>query len=422
MNTNVAIIGGGAAGCFAAVCLRRMCPQADVTVYESGRRPLAKVAVTGGGRCNLTNSFAEVRSLAAVYPRGERLMKRLLREFGNDDVCRWFEAEGVRLVTQDDCCVFPKSQDAMEIVGTLTRLMRQTGVHLKTGHRLTKIEPMEAEGGTGYRLTFADETLEAVRADTVIVATGGSPKPSGLDMLRPLGVETVAPVPSLFSVCLKENDIRQLAGTVVEDVSAWIAGTKLRAQGALLITHWGMSGPAVLRLSSYGARWLNEHDYRAGLHVNWLGDTGAADAEQLIDSLAADNDRKQLASAYPRTLNARLWAHLLAHSGLNPELRWRELGRKGKQRLIETLINSSYTIDGKCRHKEEFVTCGGVDLGSLNPRTLECRTAPDVYFVGEVTDVDGVTGGFNLQAAWTMGYIAARSAAQRIDERQNKQT
>lgn len=412
----IAVIGAGAAGCFAAVNLKRMCPGAHITVYEGGRKPLAKVAVTGGGRCNLTNSFAGVKSLAAVYPRGERLMKRLLREFSHEDAYAWFEREGVRLVTQADCCVFPQSQDAMEIVQTLTRLMARSGVVLKTGHRVELIE--RTGGGVGtdsYVITFAGSgMLPQAKADVVIVTTGGSPKASGLAMLRRTGVETVPPVPSLFSLCMPGNHVRELMGTVVEHATVSFAGMKLRASGPLLITHWGMSGPAVLKLSSYAARILSESGYKAMLNVNWTGDGSEADAHDMLAALAAGNPQKQLSSVYPVYLNARLWQHLLSCSGLSGSMRWSELGRKGMNRLVNTLTNSQYPVDGKNRFKEEFVTCGGVSLSSVDPHTLECRTSPGLYFAGEVLDVDAVTGGFNLQAAWTMGYVVARAVAERV--------
>lgn len=405
---NIAIIGGGAAGCFAAVCLSRLCPRSTVTIYESGRKPLAKVAVTGGGRCNLTNSFEHVRSIDAVYPRGARLMKRLLREFDQRDVCRWFEREGVRLVTQDDGCVFPRSQDAMEIVGTLTLLMQRGGVEVKTGHRVRLIE-RDANGG--FRLCFADETLGERTADVVLVTTGGGKKQGLSEMLGGLGLAIVEPVPSLFSLCLPGDSITELTGTVVEDVAVGLAGTKLRASGPLLITHWGMSGPAILELSSYAARVLHDNGYRADLRVSWLGDMGEADVARLIATMAADNPQKQLASVHPPQLNARLWDCLLRRAGLNNGMRWAELGKKGVNRLVNELTNGLYAVDGNNRFKDEFVTCGGVSLGSVDPRTLESRTAPGLYLAGEVLDVDAITGGFNLQAAWTMGYVAARSIA-----------
>lgn len=418
MTTRIAIIGGGAAGCFAAICLKERMPGACVTVYESGNRPLAKVAATGGGRCNLTNSFRDVRSVEAVYPRGSRLMKRLLREFSHVDAFRWFEGNGVRLVTQDDQCVFPVSQDAMEIVGTLTRLMHHGGVKIKTRHRVSKIEHISEggisnNGGSRFSISFSGSDAPEEHADIVLVTTGGSPKTSGLDFLRDLNLDIVQPVPSLFSVCLPKNDVTKLTGTVVNDVTAGLTGTKLRAAGPLLITHWGMSGPAILRLSSYAARILHDAEYKAELWINWFGDRNGPEVSEMISTMAAENKQKQISNIYPAHLNSRLWEHLLTQSGLKPEMRWAELGGKGRNRLVATLTNDRYGMDGKNRFKEEFVTCGGVALGNISAKTLECKKHEGLYFAGEVLDVDAVTGGFNLQAAWTMGYVAAKSVAEK---------
>lgn len=413
---NVAIIGGGAAGCFASIELKRLLPEARVTVYEKGRKLLAKVAVTGGGRCNLTNSFREVRSVESVYPRGARLMKRLLREFGNEDVCRWFEREGVRLVTQDDQCVFPVSQDAMEIVGTLTRLMRKEGVVVRTEHGVERIENnvMEIETpetNPRYSISFTDKNIKTVHADVVIVTTGGCNSGDGDGIFGSLGLEFIPPVASLFSLCLPNREVKELMGTVVEDVSVGLAGTKLRASGPLLITHWGMSGPAILRLSSYAARVLHDNGYKGRLSVNWFGDLNEGEVEERIMEIAVRNAQKQLSSAYPERLNSRLWTHLLRRSSLRPDMRWSELGGKGRNRLIATLTSDTYDVDGKNRFKEEFVTCGGVSLTAVNMKTLECKAHPGLYFAGEVLDIDAVTGGFNLQAAWTTGRTVAKSVA-----------
>lgn len=387
-------------------------PDACVTVYEGGRKVLAKVAVTGGGRCNLTNSFAGVRSIESVYPRGARLMKHLLREFGSEDVCCWFENEGVRLVTQDDQCVFPASQDAMEIVFTLKRLMREEHVTVKTGHRVGKITRCLSGGaqlGTngGFDIFFTDGDKEAVHADIVIVTTGGFPKRAGADLLDGLGLNIEEPVPSLFSLCLPGQDVTRLMGTVVDDVCVGLAGTKFRAAGPLLITHWGMSGPAILRLSSYAARHLHDNGYKGRLTVNWFGDASEADVAEIISEIAVKNRQKQLSSVYPDRLNSRLWQHLLRRCGLRHDMRWAELGGKGLNRLVSTLTCDVYDADGKNRFKEEFVTCGGVSLSNIDPKTLECKTCRGLYFAGEVLDVDAVTGGFNLQAAWTMAHVVA---------------
>lgn len=405
---HIAIIGGGAAGCFAAINIKRFITQARVTVYESGHKPLSKVAITGGGRCNLTNSFNEVKSTEAVYPRGARLMKRLLNVFSHEDVYRWFENEGVKLITQDDQCVFPQSQNAMEIVDTLKRLMYDNGVTLKTRHRIANIEKND---NGAFRLTFTDSSISSSTADIVVVTTGGSPKAYGLDFLNSFNLEIVPPVPSLFSLCLPHSDITKLQGTVVKNVTLGLCGTKIRAVGALLITHWGMSGPAILRLSSYAARLLHEQNYKADMSVNWMEGMNESQVAECLDLLATGNNKKMLSSVYPEHLNSKLWAHLLRQGGLNPYIRWAELGSKGRNKLVATLTNDIYRIDGKNRYKDEFVTCGGVALSNININTLESKKHGGLYFAGEVLDVDAVTGGFNLQAAWTMGYVTAKSIA-----------
>ncbi len=418
----VAIVGAGAAGCFCAVELKRRMPSASVEVFEAGPKALAKVAVTGGGRCNLTNSFEGISSLSAVYPRGDKLMKRLFRTFDQHSVWQWFENEGVKLVLQDDGCVFPASQDAMEIVNALLAGMRQTGVTLHARHKVTGIFPLP-EGG--YTLSVAVPVVRQglptigvtkgleYSADIVVVTTGGSPKLSGLGMLEGLGLEIVSPVPSLFTFNLPDSPVRELMGTVVENASASLAGTKFKASGPLLITHWGMSGPAILKLSSYAARYLAENEYSATLSVNWLGSIGEQDTRGRIASLSDGNSQKLILNTHPSELPSRLWMYLVSRCGIRDDAHWAELGSKGMNRLVNTLVNDGYRIRGKSRFKEEFVTCGGVALSNIDPGTLECRSCPGLYFAGEVLDVDAITGGFNLQAAWTMGYTVARSVSLR---------
>ena len=398
----ISIIGAGAAGCFAAIEAARRMPQADICVYESLNRPLAKVAITGGGRCNLTNSFQEVRSLETVYPRGARLMKRLFHTFDHRDTMRWFEAEGVPLTVQEDQCVFPRSQDAQDIVGTMLRLMKRHGVAIKTSSRAESIEPQE---GGGYKISFAGGGC--VSSEAVIVTTGGSPRAGGAAFLNPLQRQTGPPVPSLFSFSLEAHPLKSLMGIVVANVTARLAGTKFKTDGPLLITHWGVSGPAILKLSSHAARHLAECNYRATLALNWLGDMNEAEALDLLKGIKEENPQKQLATAFPRQLGKRLWLYLLESLRLPAEQKWAGVGSKDLRRLAAGCTNHLLTISGRNRHKEEFVTCGGVALSEINPSTLECRRHPRLFFAGEVLDVDAVTGGFNLQAAWTMGYVAA---------------
>lgn len=401
---NVAIIGAGAAGCFAAIQIKRNNPKANVTVYEAGIKPLAKVAVTGGGRCNLTNSFDGIRSLDEAYPRGARLLKRLFRTFDYNDVYQWFESEGVSLTTQEDECVFPVSQDAMEIVNTLVRLMRSLGVKLITRHRVAAINH-EAEDGE-YLLTFSHS--DVAKADAVVVTAGGSPQVRGLEMYEKLGLDIVSPVPSLFSLNLEKNHpMTALMGTVVNDVQARLVGTKLSAFGPLLITHWGVSGPAILKLSSYAARILAENDYKAQLAINWFGQANEAEVTRIITEIAEQNQKKLVSSVWPERFNNRMWCYLIDACGLRQDMRWGELGKKGLNKMVALLTNYTLNIVGKNKYKEEFVTCGGVALSNVNSSTLESKKHPHLYFAGEILDVDAITGGFNLQAAWTMGYVVA---------------
>lgn len=437
----VAVIGGGAAGCFAAVNMKEMNPDLDVTVYEAGPELLAKVAVTGGGRCNLTNSFAEVRSIESVYPRGFRLMKRLLREFSNTDVCDWFEGRGVRLVTQSDQCVFPKSQQSSEIIETLVSGMKAAGVNVAVSHRLTSVLDTDGNQPERYKLLFdtgrgTEKHQTEIYADIVLITTGGSPKKSGLSMLDGLGLEIIDPVPSLFSFNIgapealaeirkergvqvalagtrkRDAELSALMGIVTENVVTGLAGTKFRAEGPLLITDWGMSGPAVLKLSSYAAKYLAEQNYSAELMVNWAGKITVPELESVLSRISSSASRKMSANVGPDFLNNRLWTYLLHRAGIPADRRWAEIGSKGLNRIISTLTSDIYPVVGRNKFKGEFVTCGGVSLADIDPNTLESRQHPGLYFAGEVTDVDAVTGGFNLQAAWTMGWVAARAIAQ----------
>ena len=386
-----AIIGAGAAGCFCAIQLKRRRPDATVDIFEAGRRPLAKVAVTGGGRCNLTNSFEGIRDLREAYPRGDKLMRKVFGVFDHEDTWRWFENEGVKLTLQDDHCVFPTSQDAMEIVRLLMARMRQVGVIIRTSSRVSSVKALMEE------------------YDNVVVTTGGYR--SGL--FEGLDLEIVPPVPSLFTFNLPGSPVRELMGTVVENASTSLAGTRFSASGPLLITHWGMSGPAILKLSSYAARYLADNGYDATLLVNWTGGDDAGTIRDQLSDMAARNPQRQVANTHLESIPSRLWTYLVSKSKIREDARWAETGSKGLNRLAETLTNDSYHIKGQSRFKEEFVTCGGVALSNINNKTLECVKHPGLYFAGEVLDVDAITGGFNLQAAWSTGYLAAESIARK---------
>ncbi len=401
---HIAVIGGGAAGHFAAITALETRPDAHVVIYEAQSDVLKKVAITGGGRCNVTNSFEEIASLKQTYPRGHSLMKRLLKQFDHRQLYQWFEDRGVMLTTQEDQCVFPVSQDAQSIIHCLTGECRRLGAKTLTSHRLEAIEP-RAEGG--YRLHF--KGCPTAEADRVVIATGGHPQTAQLKPYADLGLIIEPPVPSLFTLTIQDQALTALMGTVVEDAQTTIVSTKLRAEGPLLITHWGMSGPAILKLSSQGARYLAEHDYKVQIAVAWTGAVSRRDVEDALSEISVRHPQKQLASVRPFSLPSRLWSYLLQKVGLSEERRWAEVGQRGMNRLIEVLTNDTYPVASRGAFRDEFVTCGGVALSNLDSNTLECRTHPGLFFAGEVTDVDAITGGFNLQAAWTMGYVAGRN-------------
>ena len=388
--SKTAIVGGGAAGFFLAINLKEMVPDMQVTIFERSNKVLAKVEVSGGGRCNCTNSFAEISDLQMAYPRGHRLLKRLFKGFNHEDAYEWFENHGVELVTQDDECVFPKAQDSHAIIDCFLRLAQRYHIIIGKGRRIQQLDELE-----DY--------------DYVAVTTGGSPKGEGLRWLAALGHEIEAPVPSLFTLSINDKQLTALQGLVVDEVTAFIPGTKMKATGPLLLTHWGMSGPAILKLSSYAARWLAEHDYQQPLSIKWTPMTETEVQEQLHHAMVKE-PQKQLTTFCPLQLPQRLWTYLLEKSiGERSRIRWSELNKKDINRLVNTLTNDSYQTSGRGTFKDEFVTCGGIALSSVNAQTLESKHVKNLYFAGEVLDIDGITGGFNFQAAWTTAYTVAKA-------------
>lgn len=390
-----AIIGGGAAGFFLALNLKEMMPGMDVTIFERSHRVLAKVEVSGGGRCNLTNSFAEVRHLQSVYPRGHRLLKRLFKTFDHQDAYAWFERHGVPLVVQPDECVFPEAQDSHAVIDCFLSLAHRHHIKICTGVKISSLSQL-----SGF--------------DYIAVTTGGSPRGEGLRWLAELGHEIAQPVPSLFTFTIDDPHLTALMGQVVPNVATRIPGTKLTAEGPLLITHWGVSGPAILKLSSYAARLLAEARYQLPLSVNWLRQN-EDDVQQMIRQMAQRQPQKQLSTFSPVDIPQRLWIYLLSKSlGARSHIRWSELNQKDINRMVNTLTNDTYQIAGRAAFKDEFVTCGGIALGSVNPTTLESRHVPHLYFAGEVLDIDGITGGFNFQAAWTTAYTVAQAISKKL--------
>lgn len=394
---NAVIIGAGASGCFCAIELKRRNPELQVTLLEAGTAPLAKVAITGGGRCNFTNSFQNIRRLEEAYPRGAQLMKRAMRVFSNEDTMAWFKREGIPYVIQEDQCVFPKSQDAMQIVRTLENLMRRTGVELRCSVKVNSISAVDG----GFRL---DTSAGIVGADSVIVTTGGG----ALKLLEPLDLQIEKPVPSLFTLKIDNDGLRSLMGALAPDAILSLAGTSFKASGTLLVTDWGISGPATLKLSSYAARHLAENGYKGTILINWTG-WGEDKAREFLSSSARQNGKKRVSNVTPDGISARLWQHIVSRAGLRDDIVWAELGSKGTNKLAAVITGDAYEIAGRCHFKAEFVTCGGVSLAEVNLSTLESKKYPGLYFAGEVLDVDAITGGFNLQAAWSCAMVVARN-------------
>ena len=365
-----------------------MCPEMQVTIFEKSKKVLAKVEVSGGGRCNCTNSFEAVTDLQQVYPRGHRLLKRLFKTFDYRDAYEWFESHGVRLVTQEDHCVFPMSQDSHTIINLFLAEAKRHGIEIRTQ---CKIESLD----------------ELKDYDFKVITTGGGTASMA-------GVPTIEAVPSLFTFSIEDEALRALMGTVVEDATASIPGTKFKSCGPLLITHWGMSGPAILKLSSHAARELHEHNYQMPLAVNWTS-LKEPEIQQELREIIIRHPQKQIATIRPFGLPSRLWDYLVAKTlGERAQNRWQNLNQKELNRLTNALCNDQYQIAGRAAFKDEFVTCGGIDLSGINPNTLEAKTLPQLYFAGEVLDIDGITGGFNFQAAWTTAYVVSMAITQQV--------
>lgn len=408
-STRLAIIGAGAAGCFCAANIAENTREFDITIFESSDKPMHKLSLTGGGRCNITNTFDAVGALSHVYPRGANLLKKLFYNFDHNALQEWFLAHGVTLFAQDDGRVFPTSQNALQIVDTLYNALIAKGVTIKTNHRLSSLQT-NAEGK--FILSFDEKPPQTF--DIVVVATGGT-SPAFLDIFRNLGIETIEPVPSLFTFTIKDPDLNALMGATVDDASCSIAGTKFSSEGSILVTHWGMSGPAILKLSSYAARYLKENKYTSNLIVNWLN-TNEEYARNIVFSFQSRYPQKTVLSVRPDGITNRMWLYITNKCGIDGAKRWSEVSKKNLNRLVSILISDTYKIQGRGHYKEEFVTSGGISLNAVSSKTLESKAVKNLYFVGEVLDIDAVTGGFNLQSAWTTAYTAAMS----IVNNQNK--
>ena len=403
MKKHIAVIGGGAAGFFAALSVKKHHPQYRVSLFEKTDKVLAKVKISGGGRCNVTNSTKDLNSLIKAYPRGGKKLKNIFYRFTTQDTYEWFENRGVALKTEADGRVFPVSNNSQSIIDCLLSEAEKLGISI---HYQTAVAHLEKN--RDQWLLYFKHTESPIAFEAVIVASGGSPKEQGFKWLKDLGHEIKTPVPSLFTFNLPKEPITELTGLVVEHAVVKIKGQGIESTGPLLITHWGFSGPAVLVASSHGARQLAETNYHFEIEVNWLNERNTQDLFQQLQKIILQHPLKTIVNQKGFPLPQRLWQFLLEKSNLSIEKRWNEFGYKNARRLIELLTHDTYKVSGKTTFKEEFVTCGGVSLESIHLKTLESKEAQGLYFAGEVLDIDGVTGGYNFQAAWSTGYIAGQ--------------
>lgn len=386
----VAIVGGGAAGFFSAINIKEFVAQAEVIIFEKSSRVLSKVLMSGGGRCNCTNSFEDVKNIKDVYPRGSNIINRLFKTFSWQDTCIWFEKHGVKLVEKDNGRIFPQSQSSKTIVDSFLFYAKKYNIKIRKGTNIDSIEQLKD-------------------FDFIVLTVGGYSNDVLLQDLKNRGHKIAKPLPSLFAFVLKEEGLRNLSGISVRNAELLLAGTKYKAKGDILVTHFGLSGPAILRLSSYAASYLNEKNYKHSLLVNWVGENYLK-TEGKIEEVLAQYPQKLISNVNPFALPNSLWVYLLEKTlGERAKNKISSLNRKDINRLLNTLCSDNYNISKRYAHKEEFVTCGGVDFESINPLSLQSKHINNLYFAGEVLNIDGITGGFNLQSAWTTAFVVAKS-------------
>lgn len=404
----IVVIGGGAAGFFGAIACAKANPHAQVTLLEASRQPLAKVLISGGGRCNVTHACFEAEELVQNYPRGAKALRGAWTRFGPQDTVAWFAAGGVYLKTEADGRMFPVTNTSETIVESLIKAVATSGVKLRIGTHVTSVKRTAAEGEFDILL----KSGETIKCDRLLLATGSSL--AGYKIVQELGHQIEPPVPSLFTFNIVDQKLRELAGVSVNPAQLRLSAggkSQLQQTGPLLITHWGLSGPAVLKLSAWGARVLHESRYQATLLINWLPNLPQEQVREKVLAVKEEWGKKAIALHRGVDLPHRLWQYIIARVGITTEDRWAEISSKTLNQLVQELTQGQYLINGKGAFKEEFVTCGGVKLKEVNFKTMESRLVSGLYFAGEILDIDGVTGGFNFQSAWTTGYLAGIAMA-----------
>jgi len=403
--SHILIAGGGAAGFFAAITAAEVAPHAEVTILEKTSQFLSKVRISGGGRCNVTHACFDPRELTKRFPRGERALIAPFQRFQPRDTIAWFEKRGVQLKAESDGRMFPTTDSSQTIVDCLLTAARRAGVKLRANAGVKQVEKNES----GFAVTLT--TGEVLACDRLLLATGGCRTAALGELAVSLGHTLEPPVPSLFTFHIDTAWLRALAGVSVESVELSVPGAGLRERHALLITHWGLSGPAVLRLSAWGARELHERSYRFLLHVNWLPHLDADSLGTHLNALRQTHAAKLVVNTPLAPLSSRLWEALVLAAGIDHTTRWSALSRISRHALVQQLLRTQFEVTGKSLNKDEFVTCGGVRLSEVDFKTMQSRVCPGLFFAGELLDIDGVTGGFNFQAAWTTGWIAGHAMA-----------
>ncbi|MEH2262507.1 NAD(P)/FAD-dependent oxidoreductase [Nostoc sp.] len=404
----IVVIGGGAAGFFGAIACAKANPDAQVTLLEASRQPLAKVLISGGGRCNVTHACFDSEELVQNYPRGAKALRGALTRFGPQDTVAWFATGGVYLKTEADGRMFPVTNTSETIVECLIKAVAKSGVKLRIGTHVTSVKRTAADGEFDVLL----KSGETIKCDRLLLATGSSL--AGYKIVQELGHQIEPPVPSLFTFNILDQKLRELAGVSVNPIQLRLSAggkSQLQQTGPLLITHWGLSGPAVLKLSAWGARVLHESRYQAKLSINWLPMMQQEEVREKVLAVKDEWGKKAIALHRGVELPHRLWQYIIARAGIATDDRWAEISSKTLNQLVQELTQGQYLINGKGAFKEEFVTCGGVKLKEVNFKTMESRLVPGLYFAGEILDIDGVTGGFNFQSAWTTGYLAGIAMA-----------
>jgi predicted Rossmann fold flavoprotein len=403
-NQTLVVIGGGAAGFFCAINAARMNPALQVILLEKSNKLLSKVKVSGGGRCNVTHACFDIREMVAKYPRGANFLKKAFHQFFTTDTIEWFQERGVTLKTEADGRMFPTTNSSQTIIDCLLREANLYHIDIRLNSEVTSIT-------RHHDIWQLQLNNRLITAQYVCVAAGGYPKSSMYQWLQQTGHTIETPRPSLFTFNIPTNPITQLMGVAVEFAQVKIAGTKLVSEGPLLITHWGLSGPAVLKVSAYGARLLADKDYHFTAIVNWSPSYTEHSLREDWQQLRLQLATTKIANKNPFKLPQRLWEYILLLSGISIEIRWAELPAKAQNILIKNITAQEFVVKGKTTFKEEFVTAGGIILTEIDVHTMESKIAPNLFFAGENIDVDGVTGGFNFQNAWTTGWIAANAIA-----------